>query len=188
MRQLRNEFHSTPEAYDAKFDGRLGVYDMERLYKLVKHFKEGTYVEVGCFDTIMPIMLAENPKNRVIAIDHAPELINFLGGRFPKVEYMKCDAYELPFEDDRVDYVSAGEVIEHLERPTDFIKEAMRILKPGGWLAISTPFEEKNGEIGGKYHMWSWTVDSVKELGFTEVEVLQEQNSKSILAWRRKTQ
>lgn len=182
MHQLTNQFHSTGENFDKKFDGRLGVWDMERLYKMAKYFKSGKYLEVGCFDSIMPILLAENKKNTVYALDHATKTIEFLKERFPKVNYIVGDAYKLPFKDKSLNYVSAGEVIEHLERPDDFIKEAFRVLDDGGYLALSTPFEEKNGELGGKYHMWSWTVEDFKKRGF-EVEVLQEVNFKSIIAW-----
>lgn len=188
MKKINETFHSTPAEYDKKFNGSLGVWDMDRLEKLAKYFIGGKYLDVGCFDSIMPILLAErHPQSDIYALDHAPGLINFMRKRFLKVLWLCDDAYRLPFEDNNLDYIVAGEFIEHLERPEDFVKEAMRVLKPGGWLAISTPFEEAGNSVGGKYHMWHWTVDDIKKLLDTEdVEVLQETSSKSILAWKQK--
>ncbi|WP_147818782.1 methyltransferase domain-containing protein [Salidesulfovibrio onnuriiensis] len=48
-------------------------------------------------------------------------------------------AYNIPLEDDSVDAVISCEVIEHLERPHDYLAEIARVLKPGGVLSISTP-------------------------------------------------
>jgi SAM-dependent methyltransferase len=46
---------------------------------------------------------------------------------------------KLPFPDDYCDLVLAGEVIEHLHNPDNFVRECNRVLKPGGDLILSTP-------------------------------------------------
>lgn len=46
---------------------------------------------------------------------------------------------DLPFEDNSFDLIWCSEVIEHLEDPFHFKKEADRLLKPGGMLALTTP-------------------------------------------------
>ncbi len=45
----------------------------------------------------------------------------------------------IPFADDFFDNVIAGDVIEHLENPSHFLREANRVLKRGGRLILSTP-------------------------------------------------
>lgn len=45
----------------------------------------------------------------------------------------------LPFDDGAFDLLYSIEVTEHLHRPYDFIAECMRLLRPGGWLVVSTP-------------------------------------------------
>jgi 2-polyprenyl-3-methyl-5-hydroxy-6-metoxy-1,4-benzoquinol methylase len=49
------------------------------------------------------------------------------------------DAGRLPLADASVDAVVAVEVIEHLENPRAFARELARIVRPGGWVVISTP-------------------------------------------------
>jgi 2-polyprenyl-3-methyl-5-hydroxy-6-metoxy-1,4-benzoquinol methylase len=49
------------------------------------------------------------------------------------------DRESIPLPADSADIVAALETIEHLESPHRFGRELTRILKPGGWLVLSTP-------------------------------------------------
>ena len=45
----------------------------------------------------------------------------------------------LPLPDASVDAAAAVEVIEHLENPRAFVRELARIVRPGGWVVVTTP-------------------------------------------------
>ena len=49
------------------------------------------------------------------------------------------DINTLPFKDESYDAVICSEVLEHVDSPEDSIKELIRVLKPGGVLALSVP-------------------------------------------------
>jgi 2-polyprenyl-3-methyl-5-hydroxy-6-metoxy-1,4-benzoquinol methylase len=49
------------------------------------------------------------------------------------------DRDPIPVADSSADIVAAIETIEHLENPRAFVRELARILKPGGWLVVTTP-------------------------------------------------
>jgi ubiquinone/menaquinone biosynthesis C-methylase UbiE len=49
-----------------------------------------------------------------------------------------CDAQSLPFRNGSFDNVMMMDVLHHLERPTIFLREALRVLKPGE--TFSAPF------------------------------------------------
>jgi 2-polyprenyl-3-methyl-5-hydroxy-6-metoxy-1,4-benzoquinol methylase len=49
------------------------------------------------------------------------------------------DRESIPIAPASADIVAALETIEHLENPRRFCRELVRILKPGGWLVVSTP-------------------------------------------------
>lgn len=189
MKRLHQDNINTPEFFNQKFNGTFGVADMERMYALIKHYQGGVYVDVGCMDSIIPALLAETHPD-VYALDFADGIIAYLAPRFPKVKYQVVKTcYELPFADDSIDYLVGGELIEHLEEPQKFIKEALRVLRPGGWLAVSTPFEEmiSQGAIGGKQHLWSFTLEDIQALfGEAEIGYTDDPGGKSILVWKQK--
>ena len=56
------------------------------------------------------------------------------------VSFQQYDANnKLPYPDDYFDYVLSIEGIEHFESPWLFIKELCRVVKPGGYMLVSTP-------------------------------------------------
>jgi 2-polyprenyl-3-methyl-5-hydroxy-6-metoxy-1,4-benzoquinol methylase len=56
---------------------------------------------------------------------------------------------KFPYKNKTFDGVIAIELVEHLENPWNFIREAYRILRPGGFLIISSPNMES---LRGKYN------------------------------------
>jgi 2-polyprenyl-3-methyl-5-hydroxy-6-metoxy-1,4-benzoquinol methylase len=49
------------------------------------------------------------------------------------------DSARLPLPDASADTAAAVEVIEHLENPRAFVRELARIVRPGGWVVVTTP-------------------------------------------------
>jgi SAM-dependent methyltransferase len=56
-----------------------------------------------------------------------------------KAEAVKGDALDLPYADGTFDCVIASEILEHVPQDTEAIAELVRVLKPGGKLAITVP-------------------------------------------------
>jgi SAM-dependent methyltransferase len=56
-----------------------------------------------------------------------------------KAEAVKGDALELPYGDGTFDCVIASEILEHVPRDDRAIDELVRVLKPGGRLAVTVP-------------------------------------------------
>ena len=54
-----------------------------------------------------------------------------------KIGWVEADACQLPFEDNSFDRVLAVECIFHFPSRETFLAEAARVLKPGGYLAVS---------------------------------------------------
>jgi 2-polyprenyl-3-methyl-5-hydroxy-6-metoxy-1,4-benzoquinol methylase len=49
------------------------------------------------------------------------------------------DAAEWPIRNGEADVVTAVETIEHLENPWAFLRSLVRLVKPGGWVLVTTP-------------------------------------------------
>ncbi len=50
------------------------------------------------------------------------------------------DGKNIPFENNRFDYVLCTEVMEHVPEPAAFLREIHRVMKPDGILIMTTPF------------------------------------------------
>lgn len=176
MKRLVQENKNSPETFNQIFrERRPDWFDKKRYKSLLKHWKGGRLIDMGCLWSEVPQRaLYAQPDASVWGLDQAGEAIKVMAERYPEIKYVQGDVYDTQFPDKIFDYVVAGELIEHLERPQDFIKEAYRILKPGGVLALSTPLEEAR-EIGAvdKDHLYSFDKQDILDLtkDFQKVEI-----------------
>ena len=53
---------------------------------------------------------------------------------------MVCDGYDLPFVDGSLSHLVAFDVFHHLRAPNAFLREAHRVLTPGGRLILFEPY------------------------------------------------
>jgi len=76
-----------------------------------------------------------------VGVDLAPEAIYHARRTYrrPNLRFVYSDLYGLDLEDDSFDLVCSLQVVEHLHRPETFMREARRVLAPGGICVISTP-------------------------------------------------
>jgi SAM-dependent methyltransferase len=70
--------------------------------------------------------------------DFRPDIISADILPFPGIDVV-ADAHRLPFLPEFFAGVVMLDVLHHLERPIEFLKEASRVLKPGGRLAMIEP-------------------------------------------------
>lgn len=186
-----NSKENNDKVFLERWRGQVHYVDYPRFQRLAKYFKDGKYLDIGCFNSPMPYELAQDNhfKREVYAIDHAPITIETLKEKFPEVNYLCQDFTQLPFEDESMDYVVAGEVIEHLENPKEFIKEAVRALKKGGYFALSTPYKERADALISREHVWSFDdtdiLNLLKEYGQVEITHYQD-TTQIIIAYLKK--
>lgn len=88
--------------------------------------------------------MSEN-KKEVYACDISENAINFLNKKIKEknIKNIKIKLQnlndKLNYKENMFDCVISGEVLEHLENPSKFLKEIKRILKNNGKLIITTP-------------------------------------------------
>lgn len=95
----------------------------------------GTVLDVGCGTGSLRVSLGGFYK-RYVGVD----VIRHEG--FPAdADFLRADldTGKLPLKDGEIDAVLALETIEHVENPRAFLRELARVLKPGGWLIVTTP-------------------------------------------------
>lgn len=65
-----------------------------------------------------------------------------------------------PFEDSSVGVIRAMDVLEHLKDPIHAMKEAARVLAPGGWFIIQVPSTDGRGAFQDPTHKSFWNENS----------------------------
>ena len=106
-------------------------------------------LDVGCGEGRHSIGLHVNKEVNAVGIDLSKEDIETAKSRIKDFTISdqnksSCifgagDIQSLPFKDNVYDAVICSEVLEHLESLDNAVSEIVRVLKPGGVLAVSVP-------------------------------------------------
>jgi SAM-dependent methyltransferase len=85
-------------------------------------------LDVGCGPGTITVDLAERvAPGRVVGVDAAPDVIGQAIALGSRAEFAVGDAYALPFADREFDVVHAHQVLQHLARPVDALREWRRV-------------------------------------------------------------
>ena len=162
---------NSPQEYDEIFKLRqkkgVDEHDLRRWKMLLKHYRGRSLIDLGCLDSLVPAMAKHKyPLAHVWGVDVASKALAYMAVDHPDIHWVWQDIQSTTFDYGAFDYAVLGEVLEHCEHPKNIIKEAMRILKPGGVLAISVPLDEAKepGAVDGHRHIWSFDKQDMREL------------------------
>jgi SAM-dependent methyltransferase len=97
-----------------------------------------TVLEAGSGEGYGANMIADVAA-KVIGLDYDTGAVAHVRARYPRVEMIRGNLAALPLDHASVDVVVNFQVIEHLWDQSQFIRECLRVLRPGGELLISTP-------------------------------------------------
>lgn len=177
MKRLADSDINTPEEFNKDVWQQPNWFDKKRWWALRRHWRGGRFIDLGChLSPLAHVVKGERPDAEVWGLDFSDTIVEQAKKKYPQIKYVKANVYEIPFEDNYFDYITAGQLLEHLDNPELFLKEAFRILKPTGILALSVPKEEQKGAIDGRRHLWSFKEeDIVKRLspyGRVETETI----------------
>ncbi len=118
---------------------RIVAEDTERLidaWLLQRVTKDDEVLDLGCGTGRYADVLAPAVR-RVIATDMAPRMLAEAEKklqRHPNVSVQKADCYHCPFSAESFDVVVAGNLLHIVEAPKQVVREASRLLRPGGRL------------------------------------------------------
>jgi 2-polyprenyl-6-hydroxyphenyl methylase/3-demethylubiquinone-9 3-methyltransferase len=109
----------------------------ERIRSLHSHACD--VLDIGCGAGFLTNTLASD-GHRVTGIDLSAKSLDVAQKRDQtgSVRYMQLDAFAIPFPEQSFDVICAMDFLEHVEMPGQIIREAARLLRPGGLFFFHT--------------------------------------------------
>jgi len=100
--------------------------------------KNNTILDVGCGRCEVLTAFGQLGLD-ISGVDASERIRGFAPKEISKLEILDFSKENFPFNDNEFDVVFTKSVIEHIHEPTHFMKEILRILKPGGVFISLTP-------------------------------------------------
>ncbi|RVU26473.1 class I SAM-dependent methyltransferase [Sandaracinomonas limnophila] len=154
-------------------------------YEYVSQLVSGNLLEIGC-GTGRGVAVLSNQISKYTGVDKNEELLNKLSKEYPNFTFV--DMFLPPLKDipsDSFDYVVTFQVIEHIENDDYFLKEAARVLKPGGKLYLTT-VNKKFSLTRNPWHVREYLAHELEALmqkHFAQVETLGVHGNEKVMAY-----
>ncbi len=133
--------------YFSKIETRATRSEIKRLHQaIIKKIDANAQLilDAGCGNGWLAQYFL-NKNKKIISMDISIENPLKALQSFPGENHaaLTADVFHLPLKNNSVDCIVASEIIEHVYDPNLFVKKLVDILKPGGKLIITTPYNEK---------------------------------------------
>lgn len=144
----------------------------------------GDVLEIGTGEGYGIDVLA--PKAvRYITMDKSIQQLEFNG---ENVDFYEADVPPIPADNNTFDFVVAFQVIEHIKKDFEFIREVSRVLKPEGKFIVSTP-NALMSLTRNPYHVREYLADQLQNLlesEFSSVETYGVAGNKKVMTYYNK--
>jgi 2-polyprenyl-3-methyl-5-hydroxy-6-metoxy-1,4-benzoquinol methylase len=146
-----------------------------QLIRNVKADRSLRLLDVGCGQGhITDRIKKEFPNYDIHGLDHSISAIDYANSNFGDIDFIVANAYHPPFANEYFDIILFNNIWEHVPDPLNLLNSVSRILKPFGFLIISTPSRYRfinlfrvclgrNVKFVSKAHVTEYTVGQIKE-------------------------
>ncbi|WP_319580878.1 methyltransferase domain-containing protein [uncultured Methanospirillum sp.] len=192
--KVQSHYDEIADVYDQRYDHR------DRGKQYYDHIAQGVLDQIGTGGQLLDIGCGTGLFIRrflkhggdVIGIDISSGMIKRATTIFPSVQFLVGNAEYLPFSENSFDSISSLLAFSYLTKPERTLEDCLRILKPGGRVAVCTlgknvftsslPVMFTIGEkmkirrVGvGKFTEHYYTAKEMRELfeaaGFTDISI-----------------
>ena len=134
------EFTKAAQIYDT---GHAGIYEMckDDYLPMLAELERVAFedvLDVGCgTGPVIELLSEKYPEKHFSGLDLTPAMIEVARAKgLPNAEFVVGDAENLPFDDASFDAVLCSNSFHHYPNPEAFLREARRVLRPGGKLIL----------------------------------------------------
>jgi len=160
----------------ARFHGRLA--------ELLNGTETNLLLDAGCGEGFVTHYLLQNRNSlRVWGLDIDRDALQYNGQQNPKNRLFQGDIYRLPFADNTFPLVMCTEVLEHLEKPLEALREIERVTSRYALISVpNEPFFRLANFLRGKNlsawgndagHLHNWTVTDFRRLLETAFDIAE---------------
>ncbi|MFN2560027.1 MAG: class I SAM-dependent methyltransferase [Jatrophihabitans sp.] len=111
----------------------------EIVYRFAAQLVSGRRVlEVGCGEGYGTALLASTARH-VVGVDYDALTAVHAAEKYPQAHFVRANLAALPAPSGSVDVLVTLQVIEHVWNHPEFVRECLRVLRPGALLCVSTP-------------------------------------------------
>lgn len=133
-------------------------------------------LDLGCGEGFITADIHEKiPHAEVSGLDYSLTAIERAAERFAGIDFVVGNAYDPPYTPGYFDVVVCNNLWEHVPDPSHLLTALHKVIKPGGYVVISTPSRYrlhnllkvilgKPVNFMSKFHVTEYTVGQVKEL------------------------
>ena len=133
-----------------------------KAYYAANPYVKGDLLELGCGEGRGVELLAPSADSYV-GIDKIKSVTEALSKKYPSYEFKAGVFPPFPFEDSSFDTIVTFQVIEHVKKDEEFVKEIYRVLREGGKALITTP-NIKMTLSRNPWHEREYTANQLEEL------------------------
>lgn len=123
----------------------LDRYWRHRLLKSAVSASPRCILDVACgTGDVMRLLSRELPESRIIGLDLSHNMLREAHQRHPSMGYVRANGIQTPFPSQEFDLITISFGFRNMPSHAEFLKEARRLLKPGGRLLILELTQPKN--------------------------------------------
>jgi len=146
---------------------RLYHYKLRILKRYFSRYFRGRVLDVGCGLSLFT-QIHKRWNFDITAGDVVPDQVSARKKERADIRWTVFDAAAPPFRPESFDGLFAGEILEHLPRPQDALREWNRLLRPGGILILTTPNRTRWTNVLNREN-WPYSPDHLREFSFDEL-------------------